>query len=130
MRILKWILLLPAYWFGSAIVWLISSMLLKWFSSFGTVLYWLTVPEVFLIGGIAFPIGIIIGLIEQFDLPIKPALIVLLINNLLGILWTLSNGGYSFNDEVDIFGIVFSFVSTVTIITLFFIKQPKEKIAS
>ncbi len=130
MKILKWILLLPAYWISSAIVWFISGLLLKWFSSFGTVLYWLTVPEVFLIGGIVFPIGIIIGLIEQFDLPIKPALIVLLINNLLGILWTLTSGGYSLNNEVDIFGIVFSCVSTLGIIILFFIKQPKEKIAS
>ncbi len=130
MNIIKWIFLLPAYWLSSAIVWFIASLLLNWFSSFSPILYWLTVPEVFLIGGIAFPIAIIIGLIDQFNLPIKPALLVLFVNNVLGIFWTLSNGGYSFNSEVDIFGIVFSFVSTTGIIILFFIKQPKEIIAS
>ena len=130
MKILKWILLLPAYWSASAIVWFISSLLLKWFSTFGTILYWLTVPEVFLIGAIAFPIGIIIAVIEYLELHIKPVLTVLLINNLLGILWTLSNGGYSFNDEVDIFGVVFSSVSTLGIIILFFIKQPKQDMAN
>lgn len=130
MKILKWILLLPAYWLASAVVWFISSLLLKWFSTFGTVLYWLTVPEVFLIGAIAFPIGIIIAVIEYWELPIKPVLTVLLINNLLGILWTLSNGGYSFNDEVDIFGVVFSSVSTLGIILLFFVKQPKQEMAN
>ena len=126
MKILKWILFLPAYWFASAIVWFISSLLLEWFSSFGSILYWLTVPEVFLIGGIAFPIGIIIGLINQFDLPIKPALVVLLINNLLGILWTVLSGRYSFNSELEIFEIVFSCISTLAIIVLLFIKLPKE----
>lgn len=130
MKILKWILLLPAYWLASAIVWFISSLLLKWFSNFGSILYWLTVPEVFLIGAIALPIGIIIGLIDYFELPIKPVLAVLLINNLLGVLWTLSNGGYSFDNEVDIFGIVFSSVSTLGIIILFFVKQPKQVITN
>lgn len=125
--VLKWILLLPAYWFATAIVWFISSLLLNWFSSFGTILYWLTVPEVFLIGAIAFPIGIIIGLIDHFNLPIKPALTVLLINNILGILWTQSRGGYSFNNEIDIFGIVFSSVSTIGIIVLLFIKESKQE---
>lgn len=130
MNILKWIFLLPAYWFVSAIVWFISSLLLKWFSTFGTILYWLTVPEVFLIGAIALPIGIIIGLIDYFELPIKAVLTVLLINNLLGISWTLLQSGYSFNDEIDIFAIIFSFVSTITIIILFFVKQPLKQISN
>jgi len=127
MKILKWILLLPAYWFSSAIVLFISSLLLKWFSSFGTVLYWLTVPEVFLIGGIAFPIGIIIGLIDQFDLPIKTVLIVLLLNNVLGIMWTLKNGGFDYKNTVDFFGIVYSAVSLFGIIILLFVKDTKTK---
>lgn len=123
---IKWILLLPGYWLLSAVVWFISSLLLKWFCTFGSVLYWLTVPEVFLFGGIAFPIAIIIVVLDELNLPMKPALFVLFINNVLGILWTVKNGGYSFKDEVEIFGIVFSCVSTLGIILLFFIKQPKE----
>lgn len=123
---IKWILLLPGYWLLSAVVWFISSLLLNWFSTFGSVLYWLTVPEVFLFGGIAFPIAIIIVVLDELNLPIKPATVVLFINNILGIMWTVNNGGYSFNNEVEIFGILFSCASTLGIILLFFIKQPKE----
>lgn len=126
-NILKWILLLPAYWLASTIVGFISILLLKWFSTFGTILYWLTVPEVFFIGGIIFPVAIPIAIIEESDLPTIPSLIVLLSNNLLVILWTLNNGGYNSSDEVGIFGILFSFVSTLGIITLLFIYKAAEK---
>lgn len=122
MKVIKWIIFLPIYWIALGIVWILSSLVLQWASSLGGVGFWLIVPEVFLIGG-GFSIGIIYGIIDSLKLSIKPALIVLLINILIGIIWTLNNGGYSFENVVDVFGIFLSTVSLIGIIILFFTKK-------
>jgi len=127
-RIFQWILFLPCYWISSFIVWIICSFLLKWCSTFNTFLYWLTVPEIFFIGGILFPIAIIIGLLYELDLPIKTVLIVLLLNNVLGIMWTLKNCGFDYKNTVDFFGIVYSATSMFGIVILLFTKDIKTKL--
>jgi len=91
-------------------------------------LYWLTVPEIFFIGGILFPIAIIIGLLYELDLPIKTVLIVLLLNNVLGIMWTLKNCGFDYKNTVDFFGIVYSATSMFGIVILLFTKDIKTKL--
>lgn len=124
---LKWIVLLPAYWIGSGIVWFISITLLSWFSSFGMILYWLTVPFVFIVGGIVFPFAIIIALLEELELNYKPALILILINNLIGVFITFSGDWPTIIDEINIFGIVFGVSSLLATVIFLFVKTPKEK---
>ncbi|MCI0716749.1 MAG: hypothetical protein L0Y77_10630 [Chlorobi bacterium] len=63
---------------------------------------------------------------DEFDLPLKPVLTVLLMNNLLGVLWTFINGGYQFETIHDTFTIVFSWVSTIAIVIFMFIRKEKK----
>lgn len=123
--LIGWILLLPAYWIASIIVWFVSVFLLTLFSE-GSVFFWIMALFVFPAGAIIFPIAIIIAVLDELSLPIKPAIIVLLINNVIGISWTINNGGYTFEGITDIFGIAFSGVSTLALILFLFIKKQPE----
>ena len=127
MKVLKWVLLLPSYCFLGIIVWLVCVFLINFLNSFSSIIFWLTVPAIFIIGGIIVPISLPIAVIEHLDLPIKPALIVILINNLLGVLWTFNHGGYILDDLANIFGAVFSFFSISAVIVMLFINYSGKK---